>query len=320
MDVEGLIRAEITKRQQEIEALRLSLRIIDGTADIRVVEESVVREPREPRVLKKIRQSKSWTDGEIKQLCKLARAGLSSTRIAKEMGRSWNAVRQRRMIEGVGENALKRAGILPKRVTFPYGKTKAIRVPDKVPVNLKWKNWTKGEINTLKTLVARGLSTKEIAKQMGRTAFGIDGKIRKIRKLGTRHVLAKVPKGYTQRYPGRGKSWSIGEINTLKSLCAKGLRNEEISRQMDRTIFAVVSKRVKLGIGRTQIKKKVFDGVPVRTKKRAKSWNRWTKQDEQTLIGMYVNGYTKSQIATRLKRTTPAIGIKLHTMRAQRKI
>lgn len=266
MNAIEVIQSEIDKREREIEALKISLSIISGEADVRIVKHE----------------------------------------------------------KGMPEHLADEVEELDKKLT------KAAK--DKIKqfdVERKYQRWTSVEDKKLKGMVELGLTDAEIAEKTCRTEKSIN-----VRRSRIGAVFRKVPRPVAPKYQKRKKReqglkmpdyepktpgyekpiyretlldtgakhhmpWSKGDVEYLKELDEKGFDNAKIASEMGRTKEAVSARRHNMGMSKK--------AEPERRRRRDTIHSKWTKADDQMLVGMRVNGYSPRQIGTRLKRSTGAI-------------
>jgi len=53
-----------------------------------------------------------------------------------------------------------------------------------------------------------------------------------------------------------------------------------------------------------------------KTNKRQNSWSRWTTEDDNTIESLWANGFTVTQIAKKMKRSTQAVNSRIALLRA----
>jgi len=270
MDAITAIRDEIDKRVQEVEALRLSLSIIEGNSDIRIVRKVREEEKEEEKVVKKVVKlsdkkvvkssgGKEWTPEEDEFLVKMFNAKKSDKEISEKLGRTVTSITNRRSFLGV----------------------------------VKWK-WRKGKKRGFGKVVGvqRAVQGKDkvyVQKEEKLITSVLEGK----------HVGLSRDSG--------NQPWTRSDVEELKELCENGYNNEEIANELGRSSASISARRYTMGL------------TP-KTRKRGVIRNRWTKSDDQMLIGMSRNGYSARQISGRLKRSTGAVRVRIYYFKQKGKI
>lgn len=263
MDAITAIRDEIDKRVQEVEALRLSLSIIEGNSDIRIVRK--VREEKEVikdsvKKVVKFSSGKEWTPEEDELLAKMFNEKKSDKEISEKIGRTVTSIISRRCFLGI----------------------------------VKWR-WGKGK-------------KKGFGKVVG-VQRAVQGKdkvhVQKEEKLITSVLEGKPVLGLSRN--SGNQPWTKSDVEELKELCENGYNNEEIANELGRSSASISARRYTMGL------------TP-KTRKRGVIRNRWTKSDDQMLIGMSRNGYSARQISGRLKRSTGAVRIRVYYFKQKGKI
>ena len=97
------------------------------------------------------------------------------------------------------------------------------------------------------------------------------------------------------------KPWTKPDIEYLISLVERGLDDHKISDLMGRGFQAICKKRIDLGM------KKERGGARVGFI--------WDKTETDMLKGMYLNGFSAKQIATRLRKTKSVVSNKIYKLK-----
>jgi hypothetical protein len=152
-----------------------------------------------------------WSTDEIKKLRELAEKGYSDAEIGKKLGRTKDAIRNRRDMLGI------------KKSDNPgkYAKGKA---------------WTDEEIKVLREMAKEGYQDKEIGEKIGRSAVAVCQKRKKL----------KINKSI--EYRGSSKKWTDEELKTLERMTNEGYRDAEISQKLGRTPAAIQCMRQKIKV------------------------------------------------------------------------
>lgn len=308
MNATEVIQGEINKRKQELEALEVSLRIIKGEASVSVPSVARVKDEdgTEERKAVGVRDSgaigkwktcdsiqkerffsseplaflhpyKRWSAWDDRKLGELYDAGMNDEQIGKLLGRSWKSVNVRRTRLGL--------------VSF-------VRNRKRSPETEKRRQ-------------------REREKLRDRVKVPVDGQLvyptAKHKRKDYKPPVYRVVRGSDKEF----KTWTKLDIENLKNMVDGGLSDAEIADYLGRSIDAIRIRRNRMGMKRREsgARKGVLSKPAGRKRRADKDYARWTRSEEQMLVGMASNGFSPRQIANRLRRSTPAVKIKLYNLK-----
>ena len=185
--------------------------------------------------LRKNAQLPRWSDEEINFLL-INKEKMSTTEIAKKLGRSYNAV------------IIKRASLNSKGVKAPDSiitpvtpeVVKPVTTPIKPKENSKT-SWTIQEEDTLRNLYSK-VSLTEIAKKLGRSESAVKSRA---------YALDLIPRKLSSKF-----KWSPAEIDYVRKNIDKK-SNIEIARYLGRSVGAVANMANRYKIYRSFPKKSI---------------------------------------------------------------
>ena len=163
------------------------------------------------------RAGQPWTESEVTKLQELRAAGRSQKDIARELGRSWDAIRR-----------------APKE----------FKAPKKV-----FASWTAEEIARVKTLQAEGMKIASIATILERKPASIYAMLNRDRSR------LSVRTNPSQAVGSERKPWTEGEEQRLLDLRQEGKTAQDMAQIVGRSASSVNARlnALKLGITRSRI-------------------------------------------------------------------
>ncbi|KAI0474158.1 hypothetical protein GGR56DRAFT_567187 [Xylariaceae sp. FL0804] len=157
------------------------------------------------------------------------------------------------------------------------------------------KRWTPEEKSHLARMRALGMSYKEIAQVLRRSADAVRATIE---TDPTRYPRKSIHTRLHWRPEKTGRPWTTRDKARLAELYSQGTKRVDIARKLDRTVKSVDQKLTRQGNGKER--------KPP-----------WTAAEKTSLVELYNQGMEKVDIARKLGRTAYAIKSILHILRKQ---
>lgn len=252
-------------------------------------------------------KTNTWNEVEVNTLSYMIEHNYSIEKMANVLGKDADVVREKRYI-------LISSGLvtIKNNVIEAEAEEKKESKPEPVEryVPTKGRVWTTSEIEKLKTMLAEGKTSIEIAVALNRPSRQtIDQKIYNLRKEGVLPSVKRNVEHTKQTAPTI--VWSDKEIELITKLTETGCVPEDIAQILGKSPTDVSNM-----VDHLSKTKKITLPPAVITKPTSPPFTRtWSAEEEATVITMRREGYTIREIAEALGRSYTQVNGKVSHLR-----
>lgn len=260
-------------------------------------------------------KTKSWNEVEVNTLSYMIEHGYSIEKMSNVLGKDVETVREKRYILISSGLVTTKNNIIETKAEEKKENKPEPAVERYVPT--KGRVWTTSEIEKLKTMLAEGKTSVEIAVALNRPSRQtIDQKIYNLRKEG---ILPPVKRNVESTKPAKSSTpsitWSDKEIELITKLTETGCAPEDIAQILGKSP-ADVSNMVD-HLSKT---KKITLPPPEVTRAALPFTRTWSAEEEEKVISMRREGHTIRAIAEALGRSYTQVNGKVSHLREAKRL
>ena len=257
-------------------------------------------------------KTKSWNEVEVNTLSYMIEHGYSIEKMANVLGKDVDVVREKRYV-------LISSGLVNAKNNVIETKAEESKPESAVEryVPTKGRAWTTAEIEKLKTMLAEGKTSVEIAVALNRPSRQtIDQKIYNLRKEG---ILPPAKRNVESAKPAKRSTpsitWSDKEIELITKLTETGCVPEDIAQILGKSPTDVSNM-----IDHLSKTKKITLPPPEVTRTTLPFTRTWSAEEEEKVISMRREGHTIRAIAEALGRSYTQVNGKVSHLREAKRL